>query len=85
VTKVIDRWADRLPQVISAKRVRNLGPDTLRSMDTCIFCKGATDPHCENVACTWQRCPACESVLWTSATRAVYRGRSVPWPYARPD
>lgn len=54
-------------------------------MDICIFCKGATDAHCENAACAWQRCPTCESVLWTSAARAVHRGRSVPWPYARPD
>jgi hypothetical protein len=85
VTKVIARRASSLPGDIPTKRVRNLRPDTLRSMDTCIFCKGATDPHCEYAACTWQRCPTCESVLWTSAARAVYRGRSVPWPYARPE
>ncbi len=54
-------------------------------MDICIFCKGATDPHCENDACTWQRCGACDSVLWTTATRAVHRGQSVPWPYAPRD
>jgi hypothetical protein len=54
-------------------------------MDTCIFCKGATDPHCENGACAWQRCTGCQSTLWPTATRALHRGRPVPWPYSLPD
>lgn len=61
------------------------GPDTPVGMDICIFCKGATEPHCESSVCTWRSCGTCESVIWREAKRALHRGISVPWPYGVPD
>jgi hypothetical protein len=53
--------------------------------DSCIYCKGATEPHCETTGCDWDRCSECGAVIWSAAGRAMHRGRSVPWPYSWPD
>jgi hypothetical protein len=57
----------------------------LMSKDTCIYCKGTTDPHCSTNGCEWERCGECGAVIWSAAGRAMHRGRSVPWPYSWPD
>jgi hypothetical protein len=57
----------------------------MKDMDTCIFCKGRTEAHCDNDGCAWQRCSECSTVVWATAGRAMRRGQPVPWPYYRPD
>jgi hypothetical protein len=53
--------------------------------ETCVYCKGRTEAHCDNGGCAWQRCSECSTILWPDAARAMRRGQPVPWPYSRPD
>jgi hypothetical protein len=57
----------------------------MSNKDSCIYCKGTTDPHCSTRGCDWERCSECGAVIWSAAGRAMHRGRSVPWPYSWPD
>lgn len=57
----------------------------MSDMDTCIYCNGRTGTHCDSAGCCWQRCTECDTILWPSAGRALRRGKSVAWPYYRPD
>jgi hypothetical protein len=59
--------------------------ESLMSKNSCIYCKGVTDPHCTTSGCAWERCGECGAVIWSEAGRAMHRGRSVPWPYSWPD